>query len=60
MSYKRFEIKGHFFVDIDDVLAFLKIDNKDYNPTNEEWLECAKKMFEDDNFDWMDYEVKEN
>lgn len=60
MNYRRFEIKGHFFVDIDDVLAFLNINDKNYKPTDKEWLECAKKMFDNDNFDWMDSEVTEN
>ena len=60
MAYRRFEIKGHFFIDIDDVLVFLNISDKDYEPTDDEWLACAKEMFESDEFDWMDSEVSEN
>ena len=60
MSYRRFTISGHFDVDIDDVLAFLDVDDEDYEPTDEEWLECAREMFESDEFDWMDSEVTED
>lgn len=60
MNYRRFTIIGHFDVYIDDVLAFLDIDDENYEPTDEEWLECAREMFESDEFDWMDSEVTED
>ncbi len=59
MNYRRFTISGHFDVDIEDVLAFLDIDDEDYEPTDDEWLACAKEMFENDEFDWQDSEVTE-
>ena len=51
MNYRRFTIKGHFDVDIDD---------EDYEPTDDEWLACAKEMFENDEFNWMDSSVTED
>mgnify|MGYP001069145596 CR=1 FL=1 len=60
MNYRSFTIKGHFDVDIDDVLAFLDIDDEDYEPTDDEWLACAKEMFENDEFNWIDSTVTED
>lgn len=60
MSYRRFTISGKFDVEIDDVLAYLGIDDEDYEPTDDEWLECAKEMFENDEFDWLESEVEED
>ena len=59
MNYRRFTITGKFDVDIDDVLAYLDIDDEDYEPTDDEWLECAREMFENDEFDWLESYVEE-
>lgn len=59
MEYRRFTISGCFDVQLDEVLDFLGCDDDDYEPTDEEWLACAREMFENDEFDWMESEVSE-
>ena len=58
-EWRRFTITGHFDVGIDEVLDYLGCDDEDYEPTDEEWLACAREMFENDEFDWQDSEVEE-
>lgn len=53
-----FIITGKFNVELDDVLAFLDIDEENYEPNDDEWLQCAKEMFENDEFNWLESDVK--
>lgn len=53
-----FIITGKFNVELDDVLAFLDINEENYEPNDDEWLQCAKKMFENDEFNWLESDVK--
>lgn len=63
MNERRFTVKGTFEVTIDDVLDFLGMYGEDYDldyePTDEEWLECARYLWERDECAWVDSEVEE-
>lgn len=59
---KAFKVTGEFEVYLDDVLDFLEIDDEyreDYEPTDDEWLECARDLWESDECSWIISEVEE-
>ena len=57
---RRFVVTGKFDVTIDDVYDFLGVDyDEEYEPTDQEWLECARDLWESDECAWVDSEVEE-
>ena len=61
MDERRFIVTMEFEVTLEDVLDFLGEDyDSDYEPTDHEWLECARDLWESDEYNcmWSDVEEK--
>ena len=55
-----FIVKMEMEVTLDDVLDFLGLeDDSDYEPTDDEWLKCARDQWESDEYDCIWSEVEE-
>jgi hypothetical protein len=55
-----FIVKMEMEVTVEDVLDFLELEyDSDYEPTDGEWLECARDQWESENYDCIFSEVNE-
>ncbi len=57
MESRTFKVSGEVYIDKEDVFDYLGKDiddDSDYIPTEEEWLACAYKMFNDDTIYWLE------
>lgn len=54
---REFKISGKFTIDTDDVRAYLNADTDDYVPSDSEWEDCAREMFENDDIAWDESSV---
>lgn len=48
---RKFRVEVEFYIEVEDVLDYLDCEDDDYEPTDDEWFECARKMFNDDECD---------
>lgn len=53
---RQFSIKGKFTIDVDDVRTYLGSDTE-YEPSDSEWEDCARALFEDDEVAWDESSV---
>ena len=60
MDERRFTVTMEMCVTLQDVLDFLGCDESDYEPTDDEWLACARDLWESDEYVcmWSDVEEK--
>ena len=61
---RYFRVEGTVFLDRDDVIAWLNVDleggeelDDDYQPTDDEWMDCALEMFENDEICWSESDL---
>lgn len=61
---RYFRVEGMVYIDRDDVIDWLNEDlseddelDYDYEPTDEEWRDCALEKFENDEIAWSESDL---